>query len=103
MLINQEITAGDMMAYLSATQMIQRSFAQLSILFGTVIRGLNSGGRVFEYLKLKSEIPIDDVGLKLTNLLGTVEFKNIKFTYPNRKEVVRIFYDKEATNPTIII
>jgi ATP-binding cassette subfamily B (MDR/TAP) protein 8 len=89
MLINQEINAGQMMAFLSATQMIQRSFAQISILFGSVIRGINSGGRVFEYLKLQSTIPIDDVGIKLDDLKGNVEFKNIRFTYPNRKEVVK--------------
>lgn len=78
------------MAYLGATQMIQRSFAQLSTLFGQVIRGLNAGGRVFEYMKQQSEIPINDVGLKLDHLQGSVEFQNIKFTYPNRKEVVNI-------------
>jgi ATP-binding cassette subfamily B (MDR/TAP) protein 8 len=48
MLLNNEINAGQMMAYLAATQMIQRSFTQLSILFGTVIRGMSSGGRIFE-------------------------------------------------------
>lgn len=48
MLVNNEINAGQMMAYLAATQMIQRSFTQLSILFGQVIRGMSSGARVFE-------------------------------------------------------
>lgn len=50
MLINNEINAGQMMAYLTATQMIQRSFTQLSILFGQALRGLSSGGRVFEVI-----------------------------------------------------
>jgi ATP-binding cassette subfamily B (MDR/TAP) protein 8 len=48
MLINNEINAAQMMAYLAATQMIQRSFTQLSILFGQALRGLSSGARVFE-------------------------------------------------------
>lgn len=48
MLVNSEINAGQMMAYLAATQMIQRSFTQFSILFGQAIRGMSSGGRVFE-------------------------------------------------------
>jgi len=50
MLINNEINAGQMMSYLAATQMIQRSFTQLSILFGTALRGMSSGARVFEVL-----------------------------------------------------
>lgn len=48
MLVNKEIDAGQMMAYLSATQIIQRSFTQISILFGQALRGLSSGARVFE-------------------------------------------------------
>jgi hypothetical protein len=67
MLINNEINVGQMMAYLSATQMIQlvkfikfqnfiffiyiylrRSFTQISILFGQALRGFSSGARVFE-------------------------------------------------------
>ena len=48
MLINNEINAGQMMAYLTATQMIQRSFTQLSILFGQAVRGMSSGTRVYE-------------------------------------------------------
>ena len=41
MLINSEINVGQMMSYLSATQMIQRSFTQMSILFGQALRGLS--------------------------------------------------------------
>jgi ATP-binding cassette subfamily B (MDR/TAP) protein 8 len=48
MLLNNEINAGQLMAYLTATQIIQRSFAQFSILFGTALRGMSSGARVFE-------------------------------------------------------
>ncbi len=48
MMLNNEINAGQLMAYLTATQMIQKSFAQFSILFGTALRGISSGGRVFE-------------------------------------------------------
>ncbi|CAF0785116.1 unnamed protein product [Brachionus calyciflorus] len=87
MLINNEINAGQMMAYLTATQMIQRSFAQLSILFGQALRGLSSGARVFEFLKLQPSIPVDDIGKKIDNLKGTIEFKNVSFAYPNRDEV----------------
>lgn len=48
MLVNNEINAGQMMAYLASTQMIQRSFTQISILFGQFLKGLSSGARVFE-------------------------------------------------------
>lgn len=36
------------MAFLVASQNVQRSLAQGSILLGTMIRGLSAGSRVFE-------------------------------------------------------
>jgi ATP-binding cassette subfamily B (MDR/TAP) protein 8 len=90
MLINSEINVGQMMSYLSATQMIQRSFTQMSILFGQALRGLSSGARVFDYLKLQPSIPVDDSGIKLDSLSGRIEFKNVSFTYPSRNMVIII-------------
>jgi len=43
-----QIKAGDLMAFLVATQTIQRSLAQLSLLFGQYVRGTSAGARVFE-------------------------------------------------------
>lgn len=48
MIVNNEINPGQLMAYLTATQMVQRSFSQFSILFGAALKGLSAGGRVFE-------------------------------------------------------
>ena len=49
---------GDLMAFLVAAQTIQRSLAQLSLLFGQAIRGMSAGSRVFEYIEMKPSIPI---------------------------------------------
>lgn len=43
-----QLTPGDLMAFLMATQTIQRSLTQLSLLFGNYVRGISAGGRVFE-------------------------------------------------------
>lgn len=45
-----QLTGGDVMAFLINSQTIQRSSAQLSLLFGSVIKGLSAGGRVFEVI-----------------------------------------------------
>ena len=45
-----QIKAGDLMAFLVATQTIQRSLAQLSLLFGQYVRGTSAGARVFEVI-----------------------------------------------------
>lgn len=45
--INQ-ITPGALMSFLVTTQTIQRSLANLSVLFGQIVRGMTAGSRVFE-------------------------------------------------------
>ena len=45
---SNSITAGQLMAFLVASQGVQRSLAQGSILMGNMIRGMTAGSRVFE-------------------------------------------------------
>lgn len=51
---NNDITAGQLMAFLVASQGVQRSLSQGSILLGTLIRGMTAGTRVFEVNRKKS-------------------------------------------------
>lgn len=48
LMANNDITAGQLMAFLVASQGVQRSLSQGSILLGTMIRGMTAGARVFE-------------------------------------------------------
>lgn len=50
LLSTEQLSAGQLMAYLMATQTIQRSLAQISLLFGSVVRGLASGAKIFEVI-----------------------------------------------------
>ena len=40
LLSNQRVTPGDLMSFLVATQTIQRSLQQMSLLFGQIIKGI---------------------------------------------------------------
>ncbi|KAK7862914.1 hypothetical protein R5R35_002461 [Gryllus longicercus] len=81
------INAGDLMAFLVATQTIQRSLAQLSLLFGHVIRGLSAGARVFEYINMQPTIPISGgKTIPYHSLIADVEFKDVSFAYPTRPQ-----------------
>ena len=111
LLSSGQIKPGDLMAFLVATQTIQRSLAQLSLLFGHYVRGISAGSRIFEviqihifvilisfnnfyyfvgqYSSVKPSIPLN--GGKIIpfhSLFGQVEFKNIDFTYPTRQDQV---------------
>ncbi len=85
LLSSDRLTAGDLMSFLVATQTIQRSLAQMSLLFGQFVRGSAAGARVFEYINLRPSIP--ERGGRVIPyhaLLGDVEFREVSFAYPTR-------------------
>ncbi|GAB1868204.1 Mitochondrial potassium channel ATP-binding subunit [Camponotus japonicus] len=80
-----ELSPGNLMAFLMATQTIQKSLGQLSVLFGTFVRGQSAGARVFQYLDMPPS-PMMTGGDIITDksLAGNIVFKNVKFSYPTR-------------------
>ncbi|XP_045777785.1 mitochondrial potassium channel ATP-binding subunit isoform X1 [Maniola jurtina] len=84
-----QMTAGDVMAFLVNAQTVQRSVAQLSLLFGSVVKGISAGGRVFEYIN--KEPKMDTSGtriIKYHEFHGDIEFKDVTFAYPTRPEAI---------------
>ncbi|XP_005108173.1 mitochondrial potassium channel ATP-binding subunit isoform X1 [Aplysia californica] len=80
-----ELQAGDLISFLVATQMIERSMAQMSLLFGHMIRGTSAGARVFEYIDLQPKIPLDGGrSIPFHALMGDIEFSSVGFHYPSR-------------------
>lgn len=84
---NNDITPGQLMAFLVASQGVQRSLTQGSLLLGSIIRGLDAGSRVFEFLTIKPSIDINH-GLQIpkSTLCGSVVFRGVDFTYPSRAD-----------------
>ncbi|XP_064431796.1 mitochondrial potassium channel ATP-binding subunit isoform X2 [Mirounga angustirostris] len=90
----QQLTGGDLMSFLVASQTVQRSMANLSVLFGQVVRGLSAGGRVFEYMTLSPCIPLSGgCSVPREHLRGAITFHNVCFSYPSRPsfQVLRDF------------
>ncbi|KAH9523570.1 ATP-binding cassette, sub-B (MDR TAP), member 8 [Bulinus truncatus] len=85
----QELKAGDLISFLVATQMIERSMAQMSLLLGHVVRGMSAGARVFEFMDSKPQIPLQG-GKKIPyhSMFGDIEFKDVSFHYPTREQNV---------------
>ncbi|XP_045476710.1 mitochondrial potassium channel ATP-binding subunit isoform X1 [Harmonia axyridis] len=89
LLATKQLSSGELMAFLIASQTIQRSFAQISLLFGSVIRGMASGTRVFEYMDMKPMIPLTGGHIIPDDKLkGNIEFRNVEFSYPSRPDQV---------------
>ncbi|XP_063919277.1 mitochondrial potassium channel ATP-binding subunit-like isoform X1 [Zophobas morio] len=87
LLSTEQLTPGELMAYLMASQTIQRSLGQLSLLFGSVVRGLAAGSRVFEYINLQPSVSLKGgQTISELDLKGNIEFNNVTFAYPSRQE-----------------
>jgi ATP-binding cassette subfamily B (MDR/TAP) protein 8 len=56
-------------------------------LFGQVIKAIDSAGRVLEYTNCVPQIPLSG-GIKLNELKGSINFTNVSFSYPTRKDQV---------------
>ncbi|XP_039609233.1 mitochondrial potassium channel ATP-binding subunit isoform X2 [Polypterus senegalus] len=82
---NNDLSAGELMSFLVASQTVQRSLANISILFGQVVRGMSAGARVFEHMVLEPTIPLKGgISIPLNLLTGHIKFSNISFNYPTR-------------------
>jgi len=82
-----QLTAGDLMSFLVATQTIQRSLGQLSLLFGNYVKGMSAGCRIFEFINLDPKIPLTG-GAKIPymSFKGDIEFTDVCFRYPTRPD-----------------
>ncbi|KAM9720319.1 mitochondrial potassium channel ATP-binding subunit [Menidia menidia] len=106
MISSNEMSPGDLMSFLVASQTVQRSLASISILFGQMVRGISSGARVFEYLSLQPTIPLSAGGrIPYHSLMGRVDFMNISFSYPTRpgQEILKKFTLTLPPSKTIAI
>ena len=50
MISTNQMQPGELMSFLVASQTIQKSLGQLSVLFGYFVRGISAGARVFEVM-----------------------------------------------------
>ena len=72
------ISSGDLMAYLVATQNIQRSLAHIGILFGKVSKASGAANRIFEHAYTGPNHQIREGGL-YPAIKGDIEFSNVSF------------------------
>ncbi|EDV92287.1 mitochondrial potassium channel ATP-binding subunit [Drosophila grimshawi] len=83
----ESLTPGALMAFLVASQGVQRSLSQGSVLLGTMIRGMTAGSRVFEFLSLQPKVELlRGYVIPSERLHGEIRFENVSFAYPMRPD-----------------
>ncbi|XP_066091109.1 ATP-binding cassette sub-family B member 10, mitochondrial [Saccopteryx bilineata] len=95
-----QMSVGELSSFLMYAFWVGVSIGGLSSFYSELMKGLGAGGRLWELLERKPELPFND-GLILNekNFQGALEFKNVHFTYPARPEV-SIFQDFSLSIPS---
>ncbi|KAJ2430872.1 hypothetical protein GGF41_000792, partial [Coemansia sp. RSA 2531] len=80
-----EMTPGDLMAFMIATQAAQRALESLGALMGQSVKARGAVLRVQEIIHLTPSIPASG-GMRLPALQGHVRFMDVDFSYPSRPD-----------------
>ncbi|MBD0402806.1 ABC transporter ATP-binding protein [Flammeovirga sp. EKP202] len=80
-----EISIGSLTTFVLYTMFIGGSLAGLGDIYGTLQKAVGATDRVEEILVANSEHEIDKE--TIPKLEGKISFKNVKFSYPTRKEI----------------
>ncbi|NXP71194.1 ABCB8 protein, partial [Ramphastos sulfuratus] len=86
LMAGDELSPGDLMSFLVASQTVQRGLGVLPALSPTqVVRGLSAGARVFELLALEPSVGLRGGDtIPYHSLLGHIRFHRVYFSYPTR-------------------
>ena len=79
---------GDMVVFSSYAMQVIMSFLMLAMIFMIIPRASVSASRINEVLDTNSSIINGNLKALRTNEVGTVEFKNVSFKYPDAEEYV---------------
>ncbi|XP_043452285.1 ATP-binding cassette sub-family B member 10, mitochondrial isoform X3 [Prionailurus bengalensis] len=94
------MTVGELSSFLMYAFWVGLSIGGLSSFYSELMKGLGAGGRLWELLERKPELPFDEGGvLNQESFQGTLEFRNVHFAYPSRPEVP-IFQDFSLCIPS---
>uniref|UniRef100_A0A8D3BT12 ATP binding cassette subfamily B member 10 n=1 Tax=Scophthalmus maximus TaxID=52904 RepID=A0A8D3BT12_SCOMX len=87
LMASQHMTVGELSSFLMYTFWVGISIAGLSSFYSELMRGFGAGGRLWELLDRKPEFPLNE-GLVLPQeqLKGQLQFCDVSFAYPTRKE-----------------
>ncbi|KAJ1952619.1 ATP-binding cassette permease mdl1, partial [Linderina pennispora] len=86
MVMNGEISIGDMTSVMLYSAYVGTSLSGLSSFYSEVMKGVGAGSRLFYLLDRKPAIDRNPNGVKV-NDINTIKFDNVGFTYPTRSDV----------------
>uniref|UniRef100_A0A3Q2QKF7 ATP-binding cassette sub-family B member 10, mitochondrial n=1 Tax=Fundulus heteroclitus TaxID=8078 RepID=A0A3Q2QKF7_FUNHE len=87
LMASQHMTVGELSSFLMYTFWVGISIAGLSSFYSELMKGFGAGARLWELLDRKPEFPLNEGQvLSPDQLKGQLEFCDVSFAYPTRKE-----------------
>ncbi|XP_061735692.1 ATP-binding cassette sub-family B member 10, mitochondrial isoform X2 [Nerophis ophidion] len=87
LMASQHMTVGELSSFLMYTFWVGISIAGLSTFYTELMKGFGAGTRLWELLDRKPEFPLNEGQVLPTDQLkGRLEFRDVSFAYPARKE-----------------
>ncbi|KAJ1933498.1 ATP-binding cassette permease mdl1, partial [Linderina macrospora] len=86
MVMNGEISIGDMTSVMLYSAYVGTSLSGLSSFYSEVMKGVGAGSRLFYLLDRKPAIDRNPDGVKVSKI-NTIKFDNVDFVYPTRNDV----------------
>ncbi|PWA03242.1 hypothetical protein BB558_000610 [Smittium angustum] len=95
MVMEKEITIGELTSFILYTAYVGGSLAGLSTFFSESMRGIGASSRLFYPLERQPKIPYDsEFGIKfgpkerggVGECMGNIKFENVSFNYPSRPD-----------------
>lgn len=82
-----DITAGQLVAFVTYTGIIGASIASLGNFYPQLVGALGATERVREILNEENEVNIAESIVPISGLEGNIEFQNVHFSYPSRPDI----------------
>lgn len=89
--INGAITIGDIQAFIQYVRLFTQPIAQIANSANILQQTVAAAERVFEFLEEPEEVEETSTPVKLTNIVGGVEFKHVHFGYNADKVIINDF------------
>lgn len=82
-----DLTAGDLVAFVTYTAIIGVSIAGLANFYTELVGAVGATERIREILRMEGELELSAYEPVKTKFKGSVAFSNVEFTYPARKDM----------------
>lgn len=102
LVIEGELTPGDLAAFLIYTITVALAFGGMANLFTTLLRAIGASERVFQLMDREPLIPVRG-GKTLAKVAGHVEIKDVSFAYPSRPEITVLSNISMSLNPGKVV